>query len=111
MDLIRQPVDTLNLPKQKAHQLHYAKKHLPKVPLKWWHNDYQIIPHFKNFGTMWFNKNSLSNILPMESVSKFFRITMDTSVEPSITMHRKDGTMMRFKEFHFSLYYYNTGPE
>ena len=63
----------------------------------------------KNFGDVWFNENSLANILSMAAVRKMCRITMDASVEASINVHRKDGTAMKFKEYKSGLYYYEAG--
>jgi hypothetical protein len=41
----------------------------------------------KNFGDVWFNTNSLANILSMADVRKVCRITMDTSLEAAMTVH------------------------
>jgi hypothetical protein len=59
----------------------------------------------KNFGDVWFNTDSLANILSMAAVRKVCRITMDTSVEAAVNVHRKDGTIMKFKEYKSGLYY------
>ena len=63
----------------------------------------------KIFGDVWFNKDSLAYILSMAEVRKECRITMDTSVEASINVHRKNGTVMKFKEYDSGLYYYDAG--
>jgi hypothetical protein len=63
----------------------------------------------KNFGDVWFNTDSLANILLMAAVRKVCRITMDTSVEATMNVHRKDDTIMKFKEYKSGLYYYDTG--
>jgi len=60
-----------------------------------------------SFGEVWYNPNSLANILSMAAVRKQYRITMDRSVEAAMYGHRKDGTMMKFKEFAPGLYYYD----
>jgi hypothetical protein len=67
------------------------------------------VGHVNNFGDVWFNTNSLANILSMAEVRKVCRITMDTSIEASMNMHRKDGTIMKFKEYQTGLYYFDTG--
>jgi hypothetical protein len=41
----------------------------------------------KNFGDVWFNTNSLANILSMADVRKVCRITMDTSLEAAMIVH------------------------
>jgi hypothetical protein len=68
--------------------------------------------HVRNFGDVWYNPHSLANILSMAEVRKVCRITMDTSVEPAMTVHRKDGSRMKFSEYTSGLYYYDTAaPE
>jgi hypothetical protein len=64
--------------------------------------------YVKNFGRVWFNKNSLANILSMAEVRNVCRITMDTSVEPAMNVHKMDGTIMKLVEFVSGLYYFNT---
>jgi hypothetical protein len=65
----------------------------------------------RNFGDVWFNPNSLANILSMAAVRKICRITMDTSVEAAMHVHRKDGTIMTFKEYRSGLYYYDASTK
>jgi hypothetical protein len=63
----------------------------------------------RNFGDVWFNTKSLANILPMAEVRKVCRITMDTSVEALMDVRRRDGSIMKFREYKSGLYYYDTG--
>jgi hypothetical protein len=66
----------------------------------------------RNFSNVWYNPHSLANILSMAEVRKVCRITMDTSIEPAMTVHRKDGSCMKFSEYKSGLYYFDTaGPE
>jgi hypothetical protein len=59
----------------------------------------------KNFGEVWFNTESLANILSMAAVRKVCRITtMDTSIKAALHVHRKDGTIMKFKEYRSGLF-------
>jgi hypothetical protein len=64
--------------------------------------------HVQNFGHVWFNPNSLANILSMAEVRKVCRITMDTSVEPAMSVHPRDGSIMKFNEYKSGLYYFDT---
>jgi hypothetical protein len=64
-----------------------------------------------NFGKVWFKEKSQVNILSMATAGKVYRITMDTFVEAAMHIHRKDGTVMKFKEYKSGLYYYNAGPK
>jgi hypothetical protein len=44
----------------------------------------------------------------MAEVSKVCRITMDTSVESAMHVHRADGTLMTFQEYNkLGLYFYD----
>jgi hypothetical protein len=61
----------------------------------------------KNFGDVWFNPDSIANILSMSAVSKVCRITMDSSVDNALHVHRKNGTIMTFREYKSGLYYYD----
>ena len=59
------------------------------------------------FGTtVWYNPNSLANILSLASVRKVCRVTMDTNIENAIFVHKKDGTIMKFSASSKGLYYY-----
>lgn len=60
-----------------------------------------------NFSTIWYSPHSLANILALADMRRQNRVTMDTAVEPAIIVHRKNGTEMKFKEFHLGLYYYD----
>jgi hypothetical protein len=60
-----------------------------------------------SFGTVWYNPHSLANILSMAAVRKQCRITMDTSVEAAMCVHRADGSVMKFTEFASGLYFYD----
>jgi hypothetical protein len=68
---------------------------------------YAQVGTIRNFGDVRFNADSLTNILSMAAVRKVCRITMDTSVEAAMNVHRKDGTIMKFREYTSGLYYYD----
>jgi hypothetical protein len=63
----------------------------------------------KNFGNAWFNTDSLANILSMAEVRKVCCITMDTSIEAAMNVHRHDGSIMKFQEYTSGLYYFDAG--
>jgi hypothetical protein len=67
-----------------------------------------LMGHVKNFGDVWFNPHSLANILSMAEVRRVCRITMDSAIEPAMTVHRADGSLMKFQEYKTGLYYYDT---
>jgi hypothetical protein len=62
----------------------------------------------RNLGDVWFNTESLANILSRAELRKVCRITMDTSVEASMDVHRQDGSIMKFREYKSGLYTYDT---
>ncbi len=66
-----------------------------------------LIGDLGNFGPVWYNEDSLANILSLAQVRKRCRVTMDTAQEAAMVVHRKDGSMMKFKEFRSGLYYYD----
>jgi hypothetical protein len=63
---------------------------------------------FFGFGDVWFNPDSLANTLSMAEVRKVCRITMDTSQEAAIAVHRKDGSLMVFRECQSELCFFDT---
>jgi hypothetical protein len=66
-----------------------------------------MVGDLPNFGEVWYNTQSLANILSMAEVRKRNRITMDTDVEPAFLVHRHDRSIMRFIEYRTGLYYFD----
>jgi hypothetical protein len=66
-----------------------------------------LVGNIKNFGTVWYNPDSLANIFSLAAVCKLCRITMDTSVEAALCVHRSDGSIMKFIEYGLGLYYHD----
>jgi len=66
-----------------------------------------LVGDIKNFGTVWYNPDSLANIFSLAAVRMLCRITMDTSVEASLCVYRSDGSIMKFIEYRSGLYYHN----
>jgi hypothetical protein len=65
-----------------------------------------------NFGNVWYNTKSRADIPSMAEVPRNgCHITMDTAVEAAMTVHRSDGSLMKFHEFKSGLYYYDTKQE
>ena len=58
------------------------------------HQDSTImIAEFPNLGTVWFNTASIANILSLAAVHRVCRVTMDSSQEPALLVHRLDGSV------------------
>lgn len=71
------------------------------------HQDSTLVGDFPNLGQVWFNPCSIANILSLADVRKVCRVTMDTSAEPAMIVHRLDGSQMKFLEHHCGLYVYD----
>ena len=60
------------------------------------YQDSHMVGEFPNLGTVWYNQHSIANILSMQEVRRVCRVTMDTSIEPTLSVHRLDGSIMNF---------------
>lgn len=67
----------------------------------------KFIADVRNFDWVWFNPKSLANILSFAHVRSKYRITCDTEIDASMTVHASNGPIV-FKEFQKGLYYYDT---
>ena len=72
------------------------------------HQDSEMVGDFPNFGQVWYKPASIAIILSLADVSKVCRVTMDTTTERAMCMHRLDGSVMRFKEHPLGLYVFAT---
>jgi hypothetical protein len=70
------------------------------------HQDSDTVGDFPNLGEVWFNRNSIANILSLADVQKVCCVTMDTSSEPALLVHRLNGSVMKFAEHASGLYLY-----
>jgi hypothetical protein len=61
-----------------------------------------------NFGEVWFNPNSLANILSLAHVRRVRHVTMDTQAEAAFHVHRSDGGTTVFAEHPSGLYLHDT---
>jgi len=67
-----------------------------------------LIREVCNLGTVWYNPESLANILSLAEVPKKFRVTMDTSIKPALSCMRwSDGSVMKFTKFKSELHYFD----
>jgi hypothetical protein len=62
---------------------------------------------FPNLGEVWYNPDSIANILSLADVCRVRRVTMDSATNPAITVHRKDGSLMHFTAHPSGLYVFN----
>jgi hypothetical protein len=75
------------------------------------HQDSTKIGDFPNLGEVWFNENSIANILSLADVCTVCRVTMDSHRAKSINVHRKDGSIMVFHEHPSGLYVYDSNAK
>ena len=60
------------------------------------------------FGKVWYNQESLANILSLALVRRTCRVTYDSSVECAFNVLCPDGTTMKFREYDSGLYFFDT---
>jgi len=70
------------------------------------HQDSCMLGDFPNLGEVWYNSKSIANILSLADVRRVCRVTMDSSREPALHVHRLDGTVMKFIKHESGLYVY-----
>jgi hypothetical protein len=68
----------------------------------------RFIGDIPNFGTVWYNPASIANILSLAAVRKVCRVTMDTAIAAAFHVHKVDGSLMTFTEYHSGLYFHDT---
>jgi hypothetical protein len=71
------------------------------------YQDSNMVGTFPNLGEVWYNEASIANILSLAAVRKVCRITMDTTEESAMKVHRLDGTIMNFVEHECGLFIYS----
>ena len=81
-------------------------KHVLRAFTNGGHQDSRMVGDFPNLGEVWYNRESIANILSLAEVRKVCRVTMDTLAEPALLVHRLDGTVMKFLEHPSGLYVY-----
>jgi len=57
---------------------------------------------------VYYNPNSLANILSLSEVSERYRVTMDTDKEPAMVVHLNANVSHKFIKFGSGLYYLDT---
>ena len=71
------------------------------------HHDSTMIGDFPNLGPVWYNKDSIANILSLADVRRVCRITMDTNAAAALCVHHLDGSTMVFTEHPSGLYVFD----
>ena len=89
------------------HNIRCSCPHVLRALTNGGHQDSNMIGDFPNLGQVWYNPDSIANILSLADVRKVCKISMDTSKEPTIFVHRLDGSVMKFIEHPSGLYIFN----
>ena len=64
------------------------------------------VGYIKGYGEVWFNEQSMANILSFANVRKKFKVTISTGTDdpcPTFCVHKNDGSIMEFKEHSLGL--------
>ena len=69
------------------------------------HQDSKMVGDHPGFFKLWYNMNSMVNILLFSEVCKKFHITMNTDIKSIIKVHLEEGKVMRFKEVNLGQYF------
>jgi hypothetical protein len=71
------------------------------------YQDTHMVGDLPGFGVVWYNERSLANSLSLAAVRKICRVTMDTSAEAALVVHKHNGGKLVFTESKNGLYYYD----
>ena len=82
-------------------------KHTLRAITNGGYQDSNLVGDFANLGEVWFNENSIANILSLADECNVCRVTMDSGIERSMNVHRLDGSIMQFVEHESGLYVYH----
>ena len=63
--------------------------------------------YLHGYGTVWYNPNSLANILSLANVTKHHRVTFDSDNQQAFIVHKKDGGQLKFILSSRGLYYHD----
>lgn len=69
-----------------------------------------LVGNIRGYGEVWFNEQSMANILSFSNVRKKIRVTISTGPDdpcPTFCVHKRDGSIMEFKEHSLGLYVYD----
>ena len=65
----------------------------------------------QGFGTVWYHPDGIANVLSLGLITLQLRVTMDTSIDNAINVHKTDGTIRRFALSDTGLYHTNVADQ
>ena len=63
--------------------------------------------HLRNYGDVWFDERSITNILCLKNMSKKYRVTYDSAENGTFTVHKADA-QLHFVLHQYGLHYHDT---
>jgi hypothetical protein len=67
-----------------------------------------MVGDFAKLGEVWYNSRFYCQYICLSDVRKVCRVTMDTGKEASMSVHRIDGSEMKFMEHPCGLYIFDS---
>ena len=64
---------------------------------QWRKHNHQHQGVCKNYGEVWFDTRTITNILSLKNVKNKYRVTYDNKSEDVFTVHMNKGRIMQFK--------------
>ena len=64
-----------------------------------------LIGNLPGYGTVWYHPEGIANILSLAKVKEKFHVTYDSTKGNEFIVHKKDGSVRRFKQSPCGLYY------
>ena len=62
---------------------------------------------FTGFGTVWYHKNSIANILSLTKVKQLLRVIYDSGNGDGFVVHKTDGKKRSFRELRKGLFFHD----
>ena len=62
--------------------------------------------HVRNYGDVWFDKRSITNILSLKNIQKRYRVTYDSTFNRDFIVHKPEGLDMHYIMHRDSLHYH-----
>ena len=54
---------------------------------------------------VWYNPKGIANIMSLDNITKYYRITMDSRIDKAMILHKTDGSMVRITPTSKGLYH------
>ena len=92
---------------QKNYKQHSHNSQNDASDWKRWFNNQKQARIFKNYGDVWFDERSITNILCLKNTKKKYRVTYDSAKNGTFTVHKPDA-QLHFVMHQDGLHYHDT---